>query len=182
MKYLIFLSLLISCQEMPTIVETTKKPLEWSKDHKTYDDYIYKSISKISFPDDSINLCKTISKAECLAQLLSIMAKYESSFNTDAKYLESFRDSKGHRIMSRGLLQLSQESANQSAYSCGISNAKQLHNPEKNIDCAVKIMNYWIKKDKVFIGPNKQGCARYWSVCRESSDKKALIMKYMEQF
>lgn len=108
--------------------------------------------------------------------LISSVAQYESDFNTDEKYTEGFDDVQGNKVVSRGLLQISQESANQKAYGCDIKQAQDLHIPEVNLNCAVKILNHWITQDKV-IGTNKLGGARYWAVLRESSHANSKIME-----
>lgn len=106
--------------------------------------------------------------------LISAMAKRESGFKPETKYVENFTDSKGQKVISRGLLQISQESANQSAYKCNIKNAEDLHKPDVNLECGVKILNYWIKKDSL-IGTAKLGGGRYWSVMRDTSSSQAYI-------
>lgn len=109
------------------------------------------------------------------AGLLSIMARPESNFNPKTSYLEKFRDSSEHRVISRGLLQLSIESANQDRYNCRIANSEELHDPDINLSCAVKILDYWVAKDGVIAtygGKNSasRGGGRYWSTLRESNN------------
>ncbi len=106
--------------------------------------------------------------------LVSAMAARESSFSPTSTYTEKFADAKGVRVVSRGLLQISQESANSSRYGCKITKAEQLHDPKINLECGVKILAYWIPKDGM-IGTkgagNYLGGARYWSVLREYNPK-----------
>lgn len=123
--------------------------------------------------------CKTLKAKDCLIQTISIMAKFESGFKPETSYKEGFNDSKGKAVISRGLLQISQESANQSAYACGIKKAEDLHDPKVNLECAVKIAVYWINKDQVFFGGEKLGLGRYWSVGRKSSKSNAKILSYL---
>ncbi len=54
--------------------------------------------------------------------LLSAMSHYESHHNPELEYKESFRDSRGKRIISRGLLQLSHESS--LGYDCPLTKLK----------------------------------------------------------
>lgn len=107
--------------------------------------------------------------------LMSAMAKKESNFNPDATYKEAFRDRNGKRIVSRGLFQISIESANQRAYGCGFKNTSELHDPYRNIACSVNILSHWIKRDG-YIGGKYQGRwkggARYWAVLRDNSSTK----------
>jgi hypothetical protein len=118
---------------------------------------------------------KTMSYNERLnfwAYLVSIMAEKESNFNPDAFYVENFNDASGNKVVSRGLLQLSIESAR--GYKCPfLDSAKDLHDAEKNLICTVKIMKRWVLQDGVISGQTSSGSwrggARYWSVLRKSS-------------
>lgn len=126
--------------------------------------------------------CKKLPFKKCAAQLLSIVAKRESNFKPETSFNET-----GHLqgVVSRGLFQISKDSANQSAYGCGISNAKDLYNPHINIKCAVKILAYQANKTGTLIDGEKGGCGSYWSVCRSKNGKSEsykVIMKYMEKF
>lgn len=129
----------------------------------------------------SFSRVKDADKVEFFAQLVSIIAKYESGFKPENKYKESFKTASGESVISRGLLQLSIDSANQKAYACGFKDAAELHDPVKNLKCGVKILEHWILKDGKVIGGSQfnTGCARYWSVCRTSSKSNAAIVKYM---
>lgn len=100
--------------------------------------------------------------------LLAELARYESNFDPSVTFTESFNDAAGRRVVSRGLLQLSQESAN--GYGCGITDAQQLHDPETNIRCAVRILGRWVERDGVIAGYNAgawRGASRYWSPFRD---------------
>lgn len=102
--------------------------------------------------------------------LLSAMTRFESNFNPDSKYTESFKDSKGQRVVSRGLLQLSIESAN--AYGCGFKSANELHDPLRNLSCGLRILNRWMAADQRIAGKVNggwRGGARYWSVLRTTN-------------
>lgn len=181
MKLLILFTLFfVGCK---TIEEKPTEPLKvlaWGIEKPHWDKSLREAVKMI--PANTKTTCKKLDVSECSAQLISKMAQYESSFKPDTTYKEGFNDAKGRPVISRGLLQLSIESANQSAYACGIKEAQELHDPEVNLKCAAKIVAYWAKKDGVLIGQPKKGCARYWSVCRESSGSYKKIMSYMEQF
>lgn len=119
-------------------------------------------------------------RARFWALLLSAMARLESGFKPGTSYKEDFQDSTGAAVISRGLLQISKESAN--GYGCAISDAQQLHDVETNIRCAVRILNRWVPKDGRIAGVGKdhKGGARYWSVLRAlkyDSKKKAWVKK-----
>ena len=104
---------------------------------------------------------------------ISGLSRMESGFRTHVKFTESFTN-KGSDVISRGLLQISIASANQRAYGCGIKRAQDLHDPSTNLNCAVKILNHWIKKDHRIYGFQPKangkkkwlGAARYWSPIR----------------
>lgn len=104
--------------------------------------------------------------------LMSSLAQLESAFKPEAKYTENFVDSSGKKVVSRGLLQLSYESAK--LYGCPISSGNDLHDPHINLDCGARIMVRWLKKDKVITGKSGKtwlGIARYWSPFRHSPAK-----------
>jgi len=103
--------------------------------------------------------------------LLSAMARPESDFRPEKTLEEKFKDSSGKRVISRGILQLSIESAN--LYGCEIKKAEELHDPPVNLNCAVKIMDRWVKDDGAIatyrLDREPRGGGRYWSVLRESN-------------
>lgn len=99
--------------------------------------------------------------------MLSAMARFESNFNTNSKYTEGFNDSNGSAVISRGLLQISIESAN--SYGCGFKSAQELHDPLKNLSCGIRILNRWVTRDGRIAGKVSskwRGGARYWAVLR----------------
>lgn len=104
------------------------------------------------------------------AFLISSMVRFESNFNTNTSYTESFNDSKGNRVVSRGLLQISIESGN--AYGCGFKSTKDLHDPLQNLSCGIRILNRWIGQDGRIAGKVSgawKGGSRYWSVLRTTN-------------
>lgn len=101
--------------------------------------------------------------------LLSAMAKLESGFKPETKYVEpDIVDANKQNVVSRGLLQISIESANQKAYGCGIQQTEDLHRVDVNLNCAAQIMQHWVEKDDLIAAASKPavGAARYWSVLR----------------
>jgi len=115
---------------------------------------------------DSLNADK---RAHFWAGLLSAMAKHESGFKPETKYVEpDIVDANNQNVVSRGLLQISMESANQKAYGCGIQRAHDLHKVDVNLNCAARIMRHWVEKDGLIAAASKPavGAARYWSVLR----------------
>lgn len=184
--YFMCFTFLVSCQTAQ-VVET--KPVEapakkivlaWGESRQEWTDHLIAEIDKAKWNPAIENYCKTLPLKECVAQAISIMAKYESSFKTGEQFTESFNDSKGNPVISRGLLQLSFESSNQKAYSCGLKTPEELHDPKINLSCAAKIVNYWLNKDHVFFGEPKLGLGRYWSVGRNTSKSNIKIKTYLE--
>ena len=189
--YLCFIALfffaassLFSCTKNVVTEAQASKPvsagLAWGDSHKEWDNYLLEATAKSGLKEVKTP-CKILNKTSCMAQLISIMAKYESSFDTNAKYTEGFQDSNGKDVISRGLLQLSVESGNQQAYGCGV-NEKSLHDPKTNLECAVKIVTYQANKSGSLINGERAGCSAYFSVCRKSSKSYGKIMKYMEAY
>ena len=109
--------------------------------------------------------------------LLSAMAKYESNFDPGTAFTETLKDSAGNRVVSRGLLQLSIESANQKRYGCSIRHAQDLHDPAINLSCGARILSTWVEADGVvaYAGGGIGGGARYWSVLRPSNPDRERI-------
>ncbi|MEZ6933586.1 transglycosylase SLT domain-containing protein [Aeromonas sp. BC14] len=140
-----------------------------------------------STPSDVETFCPSY-KARSLAErktfwvgLLSIVARPESNFKPETTYTEDFGDSQGKRVVSRGLLQISIESANQKKYTCGIQKAEDLHDPAINLTCGVKILDAWVKADNVIATYGKsppRGGGRYWSTLRERNKHLPELTKF----
>ena len=97
--------------------------------------------------------------------LLSAMSRYESNYNPDTKYQENFRDRNGDFIISRGLLQLSQESLTGYGFRYTID---EIHDPVKNLVAGIGILAKWVPRDGQIADDSApwRGGARYWSVLR----------------
>ncbi len=102
------------------------------------------------------------------------LAQFESSFDTNVKFGESFTNSQGKSVISRGLFQLSEEST--SYYDCNFENECQLHDPKKNIACAVNILKTNVKNHDTALGvcttgasqrPRNCGASAYWGPFRK---------------
>jgi len=107
--------------------------------------------------------------------LLSSIAQFESGFRPELSYTEDFTDSNGQLVVSRGLLQLSIESAR--AYGCVLPSAQDLHDPLKNLQCGMRILNRWVGRDGVIRaqeGGAWRGGARYWSVLRRDQQYQSI--------
>lgn len=113
--------------------------------------------------------------------LLSSMARFESDFRPTTSFQENFNDRTGKSVISRGLLQLSQESANSSLYRCGIEDSEELHDPRTNLNCAVKIMTALVSRDRTIgaqVDGRWRGGSAYWSVLRTTSGSNPKIRAY----
>jgi hypothetical protein len=110
--------------------------------------------------------------------LMSALARFESDFDPSVTFTEpDVIDAQGNRVISRGLLQISQESAN--GYGCGIADAQQLHDPATNLACAARIMNRLVTRDGVTgtISSPWRGMAAYWSPFRRP-DRRADMQQW----
>lgn len=161
--------------------------VEWSE--HTLDEFrrLASSLEDV-LPSDANDFCPQLPKLsdqqtrEFYVYLVSSIAQLESNFNTNLSYRESFKDSKGNYIYSRGLLQISIESGN--GYGCGFRNEQELHDPFKNLSCGVRILNRWITRDGRIagqVGGSWRGGARYWAVLRTSS-KVSQIKSWTRSF
>lgn len=184
--HLFAILLLVSCDSFveikepaPTAAPQEIKPekkivLAWGESKQEWTDHLLKETQKFNIaPLDFCTNVKPEKIPELYAQLISIMAKFESGYDPKTSYQESFNDSSGKPVVSRGLLQISIASSNQSAYSCGTKDEQQLHDPLFNLTCATKILNHWTKDKVLFAKPDANlGCGRYWSVCRPLKNGK----------
>ncbi|KKL01402.1 transglycosylase [Rheinheimera mesophila] len=142
-------------------------------------------------PADVQNFCPRYAslarqqRSQFWVALFSAMAKPESNFQPQSFYQEKFKDGKGRRVISRGLLQISHESANQPRYGCDIKHPHSLHDPRVNLSCGVKIMSKWVKTDGVISQPRwsnaPKGGARYWSTLRPQRGKVQQIADFTRQ-
>lgn len=127
-----------------------------------------------------------LKRVEFWTFFLSCMATKESGLNPATKFKESFSDSNGKRVISRGLFQLSVESVN--GYKrFGIeptATVNLLHDPFYNLTSAMVILRRWIESDGVIASKTSpwRGGARYWSVLRNNSNHKWIKEKCLESF
>jgi hypothetical protein len=135
-------------------------------------------------PEDAQRFCPKYQqlseekRREVWANLFSLLAFYESGYDPALKFTESFADVHGRPVISRGLLQISKESANGSRYRCRIEAESSLHDPRINLSCGTKIAAAWISNDGKISGRTStgkwRGMARYWSPFRNDA-KRARI-------
>jgi hypothetical protein len=130
---------------------------------------------------DAKQFCKNYDKLdkngrkEFWVAMFASIAVDESALDPSNKYRENFLDSNGKRVVSRGLLQISYESAND--YGCGIKAPNDLHDPAQNLRCGVKIFDHWVERDGTvadYWDKHWRGGARYWAVLRKPKLKAAV--------
>lgn len=114
--------------------------------------------------------------------LFSALARHESNFDPTCTYTEKFPDAKGKPVVSRGLLQISKESAN--GYGAGLVKEEELHDVATNLRCGVLIAAKWVVKDGVVYGGDAEhgwkGMARYWSQFRKPDVLNLMMRKVKE--
>lgn len=173
MFILIFLPFKIfACQDYAPW-QKVNKDCKWTKFSESA---IQSSILPTLIPTDISKFCPKYSKLNMdeknkfWVTLISAIARPESNYDPKTTYTEKFVDAHGNYVISRGLLQISIESANQKLYSCQIKKAEDLHTPETNIQCGIKILSALVKKDNSIASYTSTpvGGAKYWSVLRSS--------------
>jgi len=146
-------------------------------------------------------LLKPIEKNKAFAEIMVGMAKHESGWKpetafrecnkTKCVYKECFKhanygycmigDKKYDEgvITSRGLLQMSIHSS--MSYGCGLKESSELHDPVKNLNCAVIILDKQIKRTGMMTAQSN-----YWSVLKSTYSKNHIkeisshVHKYAE--
>lgn len=153
----------------------------------------------VSFCKNSNSLSKT-EKEAVWAHIIFEMSKWESNLDPKSSMYECRKDkciysggcqysaSKGYcmkgghpldggLVVSRGLLQISLQSAQY--YGCKdiASVPADLHDPIKNLKCSVRIIKTLVAKSQAVAGKdssgNWRGVARYWAVVRGTTDYTA---------
>jgi len=123
---------------------------------------------------EDFGLPKKADRPRFYAELLGALSVFESNQDPTVEYEENFNDSNGKKVISRGLLQISIESAN--GYGAGIKDEKDLHDPAINLKAGVLIMSRWIVKDGLITNTKSEwrGMARYWSPFRDAKKRTAI--------
>ena len=136
-------------------------------------------------PADATQFCPTYPKLSLTQRkqfwvaLISAMSGPESNFRPASSYQERFSDRQGRPVVSRGLLQISQESANQRRYGCDIRQASLLHDPVINLSCGVRILSRWVQQDGLIASQQSpKGGGRYWSTLRHQNGKTGRISAF----
>jgi len=155
--------------------KTTTSTFAWN--NSSWDSYLVDALKKSNLislkPEDASEFGTNKDAIIFWGNILVEMAKWESSWKPETEYKESFG------VWSRGLFQLSLSDKNN--YS-GITftSEEDVHDPKKNIEAAVIILDKLVTKDNRIAGKVSnawKGGARYWSVLRGDRDytAKALL-------
>ena len=108
-----------------------------------------------------------VERANFYLLLLGAISRFESNHRPQTSFRENFKDSRGQYVISRGLLQISFESAR--GYRCPIRRDPDLHDPLINLDCGLRILDRWVRTDQTLSRRDPRGwrgAARYWAVLR----------------
>ncbi len=179
----------------PTPMASSDVSMPWDGEHKdansVWTPHLIAAVTASTLPDempaDLLQLVPSYDKisrperAVVWSRLIAKMCEFESSYNPAAKYTESFDDAKGAKVISRGLLQISIESAR--GYDKTLKTPSELHDPLRNLEVGVKILERWVARDKVVSGRKggtHLGGGRYWSVLRLTSKSQPKILAYLK--
>jgi|GEM_PF-6992637 len=185
----VFIAMFSGCtaapKEVSAIVTATSTSTSTSTDYqaswpqKEYTEILVKSLDNHgqalmqSYPPE---VCGD--RKKYYVALMSALAGFESSFDTNAKYTENFKDNKGKYIVSRGLFQMSLESCNGN-YACAFKSDSEIHDPKLAIVCAVKAANKLVNRDGVLYSESApwKGLSAYWAPFRNKAKREAMIAK-----
>lgn len=199
MKYILLLVLLAGCQSVkgpePITDNMPDKPVkieasyDWDhkSDSKNWTEFTRKALlkrgknllNKKSDPASAGRYCdrfNEMNKEERIVfwtGLIAAMARYESSFRPSTTFKESFKNSKGERVISAGLLQASYESAR--GYGFKDATTEKLKDPEYNLNVGVQILERWFGAHAHIatkVDGKWRGGAKYWSVLRPRTNSK----------
>ncbi len=166
---------------------------QWQFPQQDYRRYAHQAVLELgqpltrATPEDITDYCPAYPELSLplrrafWSHLLAFMAKSESNHSPSSRYQEKFNDRAGQPVISRGLLQISYESAQ--AYGCDLATPQSLHNPRQNLRCGVRILNRWIDGDNRLAGRASDsttegtqwlGGARYWSTLRDNEQHRQI--------
>lgn len=169
----------------------------WNRSiHPVIDDwteFLYKEIDANApgllekTPKDATKFCpnyEKLSREERVlfwTRMMSVLMAFESEYRPEKTYddTKNVKSAKG-KIISRGLLMMSHESVMPAYYDCNMISSdqtqgdKDLHDPKKNMACAVRMINHWVTYDGVIADRSEnakgevvwKGLPRYWGPFR----------------
>lgn len=114
-------------------------------------------------------------------KLTTVLMSFESGYDPTKTYDDSSNVGGDEKVISTGLLMLSHESVMPDKYDCNMISPiksigdQDLKDPKKNMACGIRVMNYWVKTDKVMADRDEtswKGMARYWGPFRHLMLKK----------
>ena len=165
-------------------------------DGKTWTIYAIRALEKYgepmleANPGDAKTFCPNFDRLDRAGRMnfyvnfIAAISYEESSWNPKDLYTEKFNNSKGEKVVSRGLMALSKESAG--LYHCDINEENDLYDPRLNLECSVRIISRWITKDQYIAynvgehdeAKNWRGAARYFhTLWRDQAKKRNEIIR-----
>jgi hypothetical protein len=139
-------------------------------------------------------------RTEMWAYLIASIAIPESRFKTNGTFDESTHRNRysgvvNPRTFSQGLLALSYSSTAQRAYRpfCNFNYSAdrgkdisdpslQIYDVQKQLDCGVGMLDFWVKKHGRIGGSPPRGGAMFWSTLRETNPATRLVKASMRRF
>jgi hypothetical protein len=100
--------------------------------------------------------------------LLDGVSFSESGYAPQLTFKENFVDSKGDKVVSTGLFQLSVESAKGHKETCSAATNEKLKDAAFNFACAVRVMSNQVQRTQALIFAN--GKSYYWSVLSKTAN------------
>jgi hypothetical protein len=186
-----------SINAAPTSAPNVRPPARWDfkQDGKAWTEVAHRAVDTVgggllsAVPSDIAAYCPRYASADPAARrafwvyLLSALARYESNYDPKVTFTESFPAFEGGPpVVSRGLLQLSYDSA--LGYGCPLSTPEDLHDPRTNIECGVRVMNRLVTRDGLVAGQSSgkwRGASAYWSPFRDATKRAAMAAATAEQ-
>lgn len=168
-----------NCAECESLIGAKEAPSKLTKEQvkvlslhnlkKMKPDFIESPPSDVSSWCPKYKSINDEKKLDFWSTLLTIMAKYESSYKPAMSYDESQTDRNLQGVVSMGLLQISFKSSQAKPYlnrGCPIKENKDLIDPSKNLACGIAILGHLMKRDGCLSCSKKSGAGAYWSVLR----------------
>ena len=106
-------------------------------------------------------------RADVWTEMVLAMAQSSSGLSSRKIHTEGISDASGNLVISRGLLQISGESAR--SYRCDLSQNSDLHNDSTNIKCGLKIIQKLLGRDDEVGNGVRRGLGRYWGTFSSAS-------------
>ena len=169
--------------------EQTDNAEEWAGYVYVALEYVGQDLIKGPVPTDIADFCPNyralndVGRNMFWISLVAAMTKYLSDFDPDKTQVSS---GPLGTIMKRGLMQIDHERA--LSHSCATPDKDDLYDPERNLNCAVKIINDLVARDGAIrkIPDNSStpwgGAAEAWTILRQGSELEEIQRITSEAF